>query len=95
MGENLWAHALYNCARTNDPFAEVGRFQVAVAVLSVIRASKDSLLIAWVERRFRTGAYVFPTARRRSVDVTHQLQLDGAVVEQALYFVRCSPDSGL
>src|SRR3546814_11784150 len=44
------AQALNDYARTNDPFAEVGKFQVAVDVSSVIRASKDSFRIAWTER---------------------------------------------
>src|SRR3546814_2424820 len=41
------AQALNDHARSNDPFAEVGKIQVAVDVSSVIRASKDSFRIAW------------------------------------------------
>lgn len=50
------AQALNDHARTNDPFAEVGKVQVAVDVSSVIRASGDSFRIAWTERRYADGA---------------------------------------
>jgi type IV secretory pathway TrbF-like protein len=46
------ALALNDYARNNDPFAKVGREQVAVDVSSVIRASPDSFRIAWIERRY-------------------------------------------
>ena len=50
------AAALNDYARTNDPFAKIGKMQVAVEVSSVIRASDTSFRIAWVERRFENGA---------------------------------------
>lgn len=50
------ALALNDYARTNDPFAHVGKKQVAVDVSSVIRASPDSFRIAWTERRYVDGA---------------------------------------
>jgi len=50
------AAALNDYARTNDPFANVGKIQVAVEVSSVIRASADSFRVAWVERRYENGA---------------------------------------
>ncbi|MDH7976124.1 conjugal transfer protein TrbF [Sphingomonas sp. AR_OL41] len=50
------AVALNDYARANDPFAEIGKVQVAVDVSSVIRASNDSFRIAWVERRYRDGS---------------------------------------
>jgi type IV secretion system protein VirB5 len=52
------AQALSDYARNNDPFAEVGKFQVAVDVSSVIRASKDSFRIAWTERRYQDGSLI-------------------------------------
>jgi type IV secretion system protein VirB5 len=52
------AQALSDHARNHDPFAEVGKFQVAVDVSSVIRASKDSFRIAWTERRYQDGSLV-------------------------------------
>jgi type IV secretion system protein VirB5 len=52
------ARALNDYARSNDPFAEVGRFQVAIDVSSVIRASKDSFRIAWSERRYQGGSLI-------------------------------------
>ena len=52
------AQALNDHARSNDPFAEVGKIQVAVDVSSVIRASKDSFRIAWTERRYQDGSLV-------------------------------------
>ena len=49
------ATALNDFARTNDPFARVGKQQVAVEVSSVIRASPDSFRVAWTERRYENG----------------------------------------
>lgn len=48
--------ALNDYARGNDPFALVGKAQVAVDVSSVIRASNDSFRVAWTERRYQDGA---------------------------------------
>ncbi|MEF2071067.1 conjugal transfer protein TrbF [Consotaella aegiceratis] len=50
------AQALNDYARANDPFAKVGKEQVAVDVSSVIRASPDSFRIAWSERHYQDGA---------------------------------------
>ncbi len=50
------ALALNDYARTNDPFAKVGKIQIAVDVSSVIRASQDSFRIAWVERHYENGS---------------------------------------
>ena len=49
------AAALNDYARSADPFAKVGRVQVAVEVSSVIRASPDSFRVAWTERRYENG----------------------------------------
>ena len=49
------AAALNDYARANDPFAKVGRQQVAVEVSSVIRASPNSFRVAWTERNFENG----------------------------------------
>ena len=49
------AVALNDYARANDPFAKVGRQQVAVEVSSVIRASPNSFRVAWTERHFENG----------------------------------------
>ncbi|SFD63297.1 type IV secretion system protein VirB5 [Bosea sp. CRIB-10] len=49
------AGALNDYARANDPFAKVGKQQVAVEVSSVIRASPDSFRVAWTERRYEDG----------------------------------------
>ncbi|AFK54027.1 conjugal transfer protein TrbF [Tistrella mobilis] len=49
------AAALNDFARANDPFARVGREQVAVEISSVIRASENSFRVAWVERRYQEG----------------------------------------
>ncbi|WP_242129873.1 conjugal transfer protein TrbF [Sphingobium sp. Sx8-8] len=48
--------ALNDYARNNDPFAQVGKVQVAVDVSSVIRASNDSFRLSWTERRYQDGA---------------------------------------
>ena len=50
------ALALSDYARANDPFAKVGKQQVAVEVSSIIRASPSSFRIAWIERRYQDGA---------------------------------------
>ncbi|OOO17830.1 conjugal transfer protein TrbF [Rhizobium sophoriradicis] len=49
------AVALNDYARANDPFAKVGKAQVAVDVSSVIRASPESFRVAWTERRYENG----------------------------------------
>ena len=49
------AIALNDYARVADPFAKVGRTQVAIDVSSVVRASPSSFRIEWVERRYEEG----------------------------------------
>jgi type IV secretion system protein VirB5 len=49
------AAALNDYARANDPFAKVGKRQIAVEVSSVIRASPDSFRVAWFERAYENG----------------------------------------
>lgn len=49
------AMALNDYARVNNPFAKVGKLQVAIDISSVIRASPDSFRIAWTERRYENG----------------------------------------
>jgi type IV secretion system protein TrbF len=50
------AAALNDYARTNDPFAKLGKAQVSVEVSSVIRASPDSFRVAWTEHHYDNGA---------------------------------------
>jgi type IV secretion system protein TrbF len=50
------ALALNDYARANDPFAKIGKEQVAVDVGSVIRASADSFRVAWTERHYQDGS---------------------------------------
>lgn len=66
------ALALNDHARTNDPFANVGKVQVAVDVSSVIRASSDSFRVAWTERRYQDGSLA--TTERWSAIVTVVIQ---------------------
>ena len=49
------AAALNDFARTNDPFTNLGKSQIAVDVSSVIRASPDSFRVAWTQRRYENG----------------------------------------
>ena len=49
------AIALNDYARANDPFAQIGKVQVAVDVSSVVRASPDSFRVGWTERRYQDG----------------------------------------
>lgn len=53
---NKGALALNDYARANDPFATIGKVQVAVDVSSVIRASPSSFRVAWVERHYQDGS---------------------------------------
>ena len=50
------AQALNDYARANDPFAKVGKQQIAVEVSSVIRASPSSFRLAWIERHYQDGS---------------------------------------
>lgn len=50
------ALALNDYARSNDPFTQVSKVQIAVDVSSVIRASDNSFRIAWTERRYQDGS---------------------------------------
>lgn len=50
------AQVLNEYARANDPFAKIGRSQIAVEVSSVIRASPASFRVAWVQRLYQDGA---------------------------------------
>lgn len=49
------AISLNDYARLNDPFAKVGKLQIAIEVSSVIRATPDSFRVAWIERRYENG----------------------------------------
>ncbi len=50
------AVALNDYARADDPFAKLGKQQIAVDVASVIRASPSSFRVAWIEHRYQDGA---------------------------------------
>jgi type IV secretion system protein VirB5 len=50
------AAALNDYARANDPFSKIGKIEVAVEISSVIRASRDSFRVAWIERRYENGS---------------------------------------
>jgi type IV secretion system protein VirB5 len=50
------AAALNDYARTNDPFARLGKVQASVEVSSVIRASPESFRVAWVQRAYDNGS---------------------------------------
>ncbi|GHH24137.1 conjugal transfer protein TrbF [Sphingomonas glacialis] len=50
------ALALNDYARTNDPFTNIGKEQVAVDVSSVIRASASSFRVSWTERHYLDGS---------------------------------------
>src|ERR1700679_652079 len=52
---NAGAAALNEYARADDPFAKLGKQQIAVDVSSVIRASPESFRIAWTERHYQDG----------------------------------------
>ena len=66
------ALALNDYARTNDPFANIGKQQVAVDVASVIRASATSFRVAWTERRYQDGSLAETTRWSAILTVTIQ-----------------------
>lgn len=51
------AIALNNYARDNDPFTDIGRRNVTVEVTSVVRASKDSFELRWIEKTYANGQF--------------------------------------
>ena len=50
------AAVLNEYARTNDPFARIGKESVTVQISSVTRASDTSFNVRWTEQRFVNGA---------------------------------------
>jgi type IV secretion system protein VirB5 len=50
------AAVLNDYARTNDPFARVGKESVTVQITSIVRASDASFNVRWTERRYVNGA---------------------------------------
>ncbi|MGC8400165.1 conjugal transfer protein TrbF [Enterobacter mori] len=52
------AGVLNDYARTNDPFARIGKESVTVQITSVVRASDASFNVRWTERRYVNGAAV-------------------------------------
>ncbi len=50
------AAVLNDYARSNDPFARIGRESVTVQITSVVRASDTSFNVRWMERRHVDGA---------------------------------------
>ncbi len=66
------ALALNDYARTNDPFANIGKVQIAVDVASVIRASASSFRVAWTERRYQDGALAETTRWSAILTITVQ-----------------------
>ena len=52
------AQMLNAYARANNPFANVGRRSIAVAVTSIVRLSGSSFEVHWTEQTFANGALV-------------------------------------
>ncbi|MNT09435.1 VirB8 protein [compost metagenome] len=50
------AGVLNEYARSNDPFARVGKESITVQITSVVRASDASFNVRWTEQRFVNGA---------------------------------------
>ena len=70
------AQALNEYARANDPFAKLGKQQVAIDVSSVIRASPSSFRVAWVEHRYQDGALADTTRWTAILSVAVQTPTD-------------------
>jgi type IV secretory pathway TrbF-like protein len=56
------AAVLNEYARTNDPFARIGKESVTVQITSVTRASDTSFNVRWTETRYVNGALAAPSA---------------------------------
>lgn len=67
------ALALNDYARHSDPFAKIGKTQIAVEISSVIRASDNSFRVAWTERRYVDGSLA--ATERWSAILTTVLQM--------------------
>ncbi|MEZ5999437.1 conjugal transfer protein TrbF [Hyphomonas sp.] len=52
------ATTLNEYAKTNDPFADIGRKSRTVDVVSVVRVSEDSFQARWIEKTYENGALV-------------------------------------
>ena len=50
------ALVLNEYARVNDPFSHLGQSSIAVEVTSLVRASKDSFQVRWIERKYTNGS---------------------------------------
>jgi type IV secretion system protein VirB5 len=50
------AATLSDCARDNDPFADIGRRSRAVEVISVVRVTETSFQARWLEKTYENGA---------------------------------------
>src|SRR5262249_48344842 len=59
------ATALNDYARVKDPFAQIGKIEVAVDISSVLRASTGSFRVAWVERRYENASLEQPNGGLR------------------------------
>ena len=70
------ALALNDYARTADPFSKIGKTQVSVDVLSVIRASDDSFRVAWTERHYVDDALASTERWSAILTITVQTQTD-------------------
>jgi type IV secretion system protein VirB5 len=52
------ARVLSAYAQGADPFLRVGKEQVSIEVVTVLRASPSSFRLAWIERRYQDGALI-------------------------------------
>jgi type IV secretion system protein VirB5 len=76
------ALALNDYARSADPFSKVGKAQIAVDVVSVIRASDDSFRVAWIERHYVDDALTATERWSAILTVTVQTQTDADRLKQ-------------
>lgn len=52
------ANTLSENARKNSPFQQIGKQTVSVDITSVVRASRDSFNIRWIEKSYKNGVLV-------------------------------------
>ena len=60
------ALALNDYARTNDPFAKLGKTQISVDVSASSAPRRNSFRVAWTERRYDNASSPRPSAGPRS-----------------------------
>lgn len=60
MATDRAAATLDECARDNDPFADIGRRSRAAEMISVVRVTETSFQARWLEKTYEAGTLTGP-----------------------------------